>query len=117
MTTAKSSTQSKQIEQFVAPYAAFNKLVYDNVEKLVGLQMDAMQKYAQIGLENWKASLAIKDVNDLQEFAQRQRDIMQDITSKMIADAKVASELGGAFITDARKLVQDNVEQATKKAA
>lgn len=107
-----SRATQKKAEEVMYPFAAFNQLVADNAEKLFALQLQSFQDYAKLGMDNWKAGMAVRDVTSLQEYAGQQREVAQAFAARMVEDAKAYSEIGSTFVTDARKTVQDNFKQA-----
>ena len=111
------SKQATRIEEALAPAVAFNKLFIETAEKALGLQVASMQKLSKIGFENMNAMFHIQSAEDVKAYAEKQQDVAKKVADIVTADVQELGELNKVFLEDSRKLVEENVKQATAKAA
>lgn len=109
--------QATQIEEALAPAVAFNKLFIEAAEKAVGLQVASLQKVSKIGFDNLNAMFNVQSAEDIKVYAEKQQSVAKEVTEIVTADVQQLGELNKNFLEDSRKLVEDNVQQATAKAA
>jgi len=114
------ATEIKQFESMMAPVIAFNKLVVANAETAFNMQFDTIQTLTKMGMDNVSASLEVRSADDLKAYAEKQKDVVQEVTSRITSDVKAFGELNAKFIEEARSLAEENVKKAqdtVKKAA
>lgn len=116
---------SKVIEPnqaFLAPLVNTNKLVVNHLEKVLDLQMNALQFYMDIGVDRLKAAAEVDDWGSLQDFLSGQFEVAVTMTQKMMDDTKILAELGTDFQAEFDKQVKkseltDKTAKATQQAA
>ena len=69
--------QNEQLEAAMAPVVAFNKLVMENVEAAFNLQVQALQAYAQMGMQNINAGLEVRNPEELKAYAAEVNKVLQ----------------------------------------
>lgn len=106
-----------QADKVFGPARELNRLALRNMEKLVDIQIASMKSFSKLGLDSMKAALDVNDVAGLQDYTSKQREIAQEVMKMITDDAKAVAELGNVYFADARKMFQDGVAAATKKAA
>ena len=111
------SAQSKQIEDTLAPFVAYNKLAIDAAEKALSLQVASVQKLAKLSFDNWNAIFNIQSAEDVKAYADKQQVVAKEVADIVTADVHVLGELNKTFLEDSGKLVEANVKKATAKAA
>jgi len=99
------------------PLVKVNKLMVENIEKMMLFQMNALKAYLDIGINQMRAAAEINDVKSLQSFYKRQTDIAQTVQQKMLHDAKAMSDLATRFKTEMDGLTKTTLEEALQKAA
>lgn len=109
--------KTEQIQEALAPAVAFNKLFIEMAEKAMGLQVSSMQKLSQIGFNNMNAMFNIQSAEDVKSYAEQQQNIAKEVAEIVTADVSQMGELNKNFLENSRKLVEENVKQATAKAA
>jgi len=70
------------------PLIKANQLFAANLEKMVVFQMNVLQSYLNIGLNQMKAAAEINDLNSLQDFYKRQSEIVETMRHKLLIDTK-----------------------------
>lgn len=106
----------EQSQDFVAPVVKANKQAVANLEKLVSFQVNALQSYADLGIERLKAAAEVNNPQDLQAFLKGQVEAANALRQKGQADAKALAELISGFQAEFNAQVQDNVAEVGSKA-
>lgn len=88
-----------------------------NSEKLYALQVEIAQSYFNLGLEQWKALIEVKDAESLQAFIANQVDVAKNVGEKMVADGKAVAELGTQFNNETQKLARESLNAVIAQAA
>lgn len=107
-------------DQLVEPVVKANKLAVTNFEKLVSFQMNAMQTYVDMGLEQLKAAAEVNSPQTFQSFWSKQVEMSNVLRQKVLDDTKALVDLGNGMKDEFTKLAEDNVKeisQAAPKAA
>lgn len=107
-------------EQLVQPMVKANKLAVTNFEKLVSFQMNAMQTYVDMGLEQLKAAAEVNSPQSFQSFWSKQVEMSNVLRQKVLDDTKALVDLSNGMKDEFTKLAEDNVQeisQAAPKAA
>jgi phasin family protein len=99
------------------PLIKTNKLVVENLEKLMVFQMNALKSYLDIGLNQMRAAAEITDLQSMQDFCKRQAEIAQTVQQKLMNDAKAMSDLATRFKTEMDGLAKSTLEDVLPKAA
>ena len=111
------STLTEQTKNVVAPVQDLNRLVVDNAEKLVALQIASVQSYYALGFSNLKALLEVHDAETFQAYIGKQRELAKSVSERLTGDAKAVTELGSDFTEEVKKLGEESVKAVTEKAA
>jgi phasin family protein len=122
MNTDMFTKYTEQAEKmFMAPTRDYAKLAMDYAEKMIEAQMEAARTYSEIGLQQARAALDIKDTTALQQYAEKQQAVAKDLGERVKGDAEKVVAMNQDFVNETRKLVESSVqtvsETATPKAA
>ncbi|MEX0385990.1 phasin family protein [Spiribacter onubensis] len=108
-------------KMFMAPTRDYAKLAMDYAEKMIEAQIEAARTYSEIGLQQARAALDIKDTTALQQYAEKQQAVAKDLGERVKGDAEKVVAMNQDFVNETRKLVESSVqtvsETAAKKAA
>lgn len=113
MNTDILATVTEQSRSFIAPVQKLNTIAIANTEKLVAFQTASLQKYAELGLAQWKAAAQVNDPESLMAYLTAQGTRMTDVGEQVMADAKQAYQLGMDLLSEAQKATQENVASVT----
>ncbi len=94
-----------------------NKLFVNELEKLMSFQMQALQSYMDMNLNQLKAAAEIKDSKSLQSFLSDQSEVANTLREKMMEDAKTLAGLTTGFKDNLDDFAKDSMTNATAKAA
>lgn len=118
MNTEILSTLTKQSKQSLAPVLQLNQLAIANAEKLAALQLASFERYAKLGLIEWKmAVLALEDPQYLQTYLVKQGKLLKIVCEKFLADTQQIAQLSTEFSAEAQQVVQEGVAAVLPKAA
>ena len=111
------SVLTEQTNNALAPVQQLNRLIVDNAEKLVALQIASVQSYYALGFSHLKALLEVHDTEALQAYIGKQGEFVKSVNERLAGDAKAVVELGSDFSAEVQKLGQESVKAVTEKAA
>ena len=97
-------------ENMVAQVQGLAELSLKNTEKVFALQLELVQSYVHLGVEQLKAMYEVKDAESLQAFVNSQADVAKNVGEKMIADAKAVADLGAELNAETQKLTQESLK-------
>lgn len=106
-----------QIEKLVSPAQQFAMLSLNNGEKLYALQLEIAQSYVDLGVEQLKALIEVKDSESFRAYVLNQVDVAKNVGEKLIADAQAVAELGSRFNTETQKLANESLNSLVSQAA
>lgn len=106
----KSTT--KTFEAAMEPMVEFNGLVTKTLEESFNLQMASLQAYTKIGMENVKAGLKVRTMDDMASYAEMQKELAQKTSDMMMSDAKALADMGNKFIESSKTMMEGNMKTA-----
>ena len=101
---------------FMAPTRSYAKLAVDYTEKLMAAQMEAVRTYSEIGMQQARAAMEIKDTKGFQQYAEQQQTVAKDLSERVKSDAEKSVAMTQDFANDLRKLVESSVQTASETA-
>ena len=101
---------------FMAPTRSYAKLAVDYTEKLMAAQMEAVRTYSEIGMQQARAAMEIKDTKGFQQYAEQQQTVAKDLSERVKSDAEKSVAMNQDFANDIRKLVESSVQTASETA-
>lgn len=99
------------------PLVQANKLLIENIEKVLLFQMNALKSYFDIGVNQLRAAAEITDLQSLQDFCKRQAEIAQTLQCKLMNDVRILSAMAAGFRAEIESLTRNTLEQTLPKAA
>jgi phasin family protein len=94
-----------------------HQLFVKELEKLMMFQMNVLQSYMDMNLNQLKAVANVKDPKSLQDFLSDQGQAAHTLRENMMDDAKTLAELTMGFKDNLDDLVRDSMTSAPAKAA
>ena len=110
------AADTKQFEAAIAPVIAFNKLVVKNAEAAFNMQFESMKAIADMNMKNINDYLEVRSADDFKAYAEKQKDVAQEMTARVTSDIKAFGELNSKFFEDARVLTEENVKATVAQA-
>ena len=111
------STFTEETKKALVPVESFNRLVVDNAEKLVALQIASVQSYYALGFANLKALLEVHDAEAFKAYIGKHSEFVRSVNERLAGDAKAVAELGSDFNAEVKKLGEESVKAVTEKVA
>ncbi|MCP4410282.1 MAG: hypothetical protein GY807_21560 [Gammaproteobacteria bacterium] len=93
----------EQSKNALAPAKELNRLIVDNAEKLVALQIASVQSYAALGFSQLRAALEVNDAEAIQAYLAKQNDLVKGVRERFVGDAKAVAKLGSDFTEEAKR--------------
>ena len=95
------------------------KLGVDHLEKLIALQLDAAQSYAELAVKEARSALEVSDGESLQAYLKNQQQLGNTIGTRVKADAEKVVSLNKIFVDQVQKIAQNatTAPKAAKAAA
>lgn len=106
-----------QSETYVEPLVRANKLAVANVERVIELQLKALQKYVDLGIAQLKAAAEIDSPKALQAYFGKQIEVANTFRQQLLDDVKAWTELSTDLKDEFTKLAEDNVKEFKAAAA
>ncbi|MCS4505461.1 hypothetical protein KBTX_02213 [wastewater metagenome] len=108
---------NQQIEKnLLTPTRDLTVMALDHFEKLAEVQFEAGKAYTDMGVQQLRALLNVRDQKGVQDYVESQQKLAQSVTDRLKGDAEKVVALNQEFTEKAQKAVQQNVTNATKAA-
>ena len=104
------NTLSGSVEDYFAPAKKMAELSISSTEKLFALQMALTKGYFELGMEQVKAVLAVKDPESFQSFVTKQAEVAKTVGEKVMADVKAVAELNAEVGAEVQKLAEEGLK-------
>ncbi|MGH1543848.1 MAG: phasin family protein [Arenicella sp.] len=109
-------TTAKTMETAFEPFVEYNNIVIKTAETAFKMQMDSMQSYAKLGMENINEAFKVRTLDDVFSYADKQKDIAKTSSDMLVSDAKAFADLNAKFIDSTRTLIESNVKSTVEAA-
>ncbi len=110
-------TWNEQVEKLGLGFEPARKaaaLGVDHLEKLVALQLDAAQAYAELAVGEARAALDVRDANGLQAYVKRQQDVAKTVNERVKGDADKVMSLNRNFVDQIGQVAKPKPAKAAK---
>lgn len=98
-------TQVFDFEKAFAPSKAMVALAIEKTESLVALNVQLMNKYSAMTLENAKAAMEVKDADAAKEYFTKQGDVAKSLMDSLVEDSKAVAKIGSEYTAEVQKLI------------
>jgi phasin family protein len=95
-----------------APIRELNNVAVENIEKIVNIQMKALEETSKAGVESLKGAAAVSDLEGLKTYLTNQAEVSRQLTERALADTKSVMELGNSYNSEVQKVVKDAFKQS-----
>jgi phasin family protein len=103
------NTLSEQFKNQYQPWAQLSSFWINNLEKITDFQLSTINTYSKLGLEQMKKAIAIKDMDDLQDFASAQTSAAETLNKQLVEDGKVLTEITQDFFSNVESIWQQSL--------
>lgn len=108
---------SEKTQNLYAPLSKFNEVLMENLTQLIDLQSKSIIAYTDMGIEQAKATLEIKDMDALSAFIKQQSTVAEKIQQQFKGDIEKLTELAGSFKTEVEDVLNTAVQKEADKPA
>jgi len=99
-----------QVEKCFEPVKQLNALAIENVEKLIDIQLKALNDNTRIGVEQLKSASEIKDAESLKAYFTNQAEIAKTVSERFVKDTQAAIELGTSYGNEIQNVLNDAIK-------
>ncbi|GAA5179481.1 MULTISPECIES: phasin family protein [Halomonadaceae] len=119
MATSNNFDQAtQQLESmFLGPARAYAAMTVDYTEKVLNTQLDFAKACTDTYLGQARSMLDVRDAEGLRNYVQQQQKTAKDLGERFKDDAEKVVALNQDFAQKSQKLVEDNIQTASKTAA
>ncbi|MEA3251367.1 MAG: phasin family protein [Pseudomonadota bacterium] len=119
MATSNNFDQAtQQLESmFLGPARAYAAMTVDYTEKVLNTQLDFAKACTDTYLGQARSMLDVRDAEGLRNYVQQQQKTVKDLGERFKDDAEKVVALNQDFAQKSQKLVEDNIQTASKTAA
>lgn len=119
MATSNNFDQAtQQLESmFLGPARAYAAMTVDYTEKVLNTQLDFAKACTDTYLGQARSMLDVRDAEGLRNYVQQQQKTVKDLGERFKDDAEKVVALNQNFAQKSQKLVEDNIQTASKTAA
>ncbi|MDG4554771.1 MAG: phasin family protein [Candidatus Competibacter sp.] len=94
---------------WVASLARVNQSMIGQLEKWVGLQMDSLRAYVDLGVAQAKVAMKVIDPHSLNEFADSQFAVASFVGHRVVDDGRMLAEWGTDCCNQTNRLARQNM--------
>lgn len=116
MTNETINQFTKQSEVLFSGFRSYANLAVEHVEKLTNAQLESARAFSEVGLNQARAALEIRDQAGLQAYVEKQQQAAKQVGEQIQGDVQKIAALNEEFAGNAKKLVEGSVKSASKKA-
>ena len=102
-------------DQVLAATKDLNDVMLANVDKLARMNIDLVENLSQIGFENYEAARGIKSIDELKEYAQKQRETAQSIAERIAQDNATIVQMISDYMANAQQAAGTTVASLGSK--
>lgn len=103
-----------QSTKLMGPSRELNKLALSKLEQLLSLQLASLRDYTDLNMKQLKAAADIASAGDLKDYIGQQKEFLQTVGEKLVADAQALAAVGKEFTEEAQKLTLQGLGTTTK---
>lgn len=103
-----------QSAKLLGPSRELNKLALSKLEQLLSLQLASLRDYTDLNMKQLKAATGITSAGDLKDYLGLQKEFLQTVGEKLVADAQALAAVGKEFTEEAQKITLQGFGATTK---
>jgi phasin family protein len=94
-------------QKMFEPWTKLNQAFLKNAEMMSEFSLNTMKSYSEMGLENMRQVAGIDSPETAKDFSDKQAEMLNTISQKMLADAQRMTELGSSMHDEVMKVMGD----------
>ena len=103
-------------EMFLAPTQELTSLNIDFLGKLADIHLNSIKNLTDLGLQNARAALEVRDAEGFQQYIQRQSETASTLTSQVQEESRKLVDLGQDYARKAGEVAQSRLGKTGKAA-
>ncbi|MFD2192338.1 phasin family protein [Pistricoccus aurantiacus] len=103
---------------FADPARSLAGKMLDYTEKLANVQRGALNNYAELGFQQMRSALDVKNAEDLQSYMEEQQEAAKKVSEQMKSDMEEVRSISQEFMQQNQEVTQDAMQrgqEATEK--
>ncbi|MFD2189507.1 phasin family protein [Pistricoccus aurantiacus] len=101
---------------FFGPARAYANMMLDYTEKLANAQQEALRVYSELGFQQARAALQVKNAEDLRSYVEEQQKAAKEAGEQMKTDAEKVVSISKDFMQQSQELTQDSMKRGQEVA-
>ncbi len=102
-------------QKMFEPWTKLNQAFLKNAEMMTEFSLSTMKSYAEMGLENMRQVADIDSPEAAKDFSEKQAEMLNGISQKMLADAQRMTELGTSMHDEVMKVMGEAQGQTNEQ--
>ena len=98
-----------EFQKFLAPIQELNTIAVQNVEKIIDIQLKALEENTKVGIEQLKNASQINDLEGLNTYFTAQAEVGKKVAERAAEDTRAIVELGNAYTNEVQRVVKANL--------
>lgn len=98
---------SGDTQKMFEPLTKLNQVFVKNAEMMTEFSLNTMKSYSEMGLENMRQVAGITSPEAAKDFSEKQTEMLNTISQKMLADAQRMTDLGSSMHDEVMKVMSD----------
>ena len=98
-----------EFQKFLAPIQELNTIAVQNVEKIIDIQLKALEENTKVGIEQLKSASQINDLEGLNTYFTAQAEVGKKVAERAAEDTRAIVELGNAYTNEVQRVVKANL--------
>lgn len=116
MTSQTFDSINEQLQKtFLGPARDFTAATLDHVEKLAAIQYEAARAYTDLGVQQARSALQIRDAAGFQSYVADQQKLAETVGKRVKGDADQIAALSKDFVQKAQQTAQASAAAAQAK--
>ena len=115
---------NENAQKMFEPWTKLNQAFLKNAEMMTEFSLNTIKTYAEMGLDNMRQVAEIDSAESAKDFSNKQAEMLNTISQKMLADAKRMTDLGSSMhdevmqvLSEVKDQTQDQMQANMKKTA
>ncbi|WP_201585366.1 phasin family protein [Psychrobacter jeotgali] len=106
---------NESTQKMFEPWTKLNQAFLKNAEMMTEFSLNTIKSYAEMGLENMRQVSEIDSPESAENFSNKQAEMINNISQKMLADAQRMTELGSSMHDEIMQVMGDVYGQTNEQ--
>ena len=106
---------NENAQKMFEPWTKLNQAFLKNAEMMSEFSLNTIKTYAEMGLENMRQVAEIDSAESAKDFSDKQAEMLNTISQKMLADAKRMTDLGSNMHNEVMQVLSEVKDQTQEQ--